>query len=238
MADRTAPSDFEDVFAIVAGLPGWLTRAQAAVLWDAAGKVGQGGRAVEVGSHHGKSAIVLAAGLPPGGTLVAVDPFPADWRYGSEGTEQAFRENVAMAGVADRINLRVAPSDVVRVGWTGPVGLIYIDGKHDFWTVRRDLRWSRLVEPEGWVFVHDAFSSLGVTTALLGDLLWSRTVRYTGRTGSMARLQVSRPAAADRLRLLGELPWWTRNLVVKVLLRLRLHPVARLLGHHDTADPY
>jgi hypothetical protein len=38
--------------------------------------------------------------------------------------------------------------------------------------------------------------------------------------------------------MLAELPWWLRNLVVKVLLRLRLRPLARVLGHADTADPY
>jgi hypothetical protein len=49
---------------------------------------------------------------------------------------------------------------------------------------------------------------------------------------------VGSPSPADRWRLLAELPWWLRNLVVKVLLRLRLRPLARLLGHRDAADPY
>ena len=43
---------------------------------------------------------------------------------------------------------------------------------------------------------------------------------------------------ADRLRMLAELPWWLRNVGIKVLLRLRLYPLARLVGHHDRADPY
>ena len=42
----------------------------------------------------------------------------------------------------------------------------------------------------------------------------------------------------DRLRRLASLPWWLRNIVVKVLLRLRVRPLARLLRHDDTADPY
>jgi predicted O-methyltransferase YrrM len=233
-----AGTDFEHVFATVEPLPGWLTREQARVLHDAAAAVPPGGRAVEVGSHHGRSAIVLAAGLPQGATLVAVDPFPPDWRYGADGTERAFRDNVARAGVAGRIELRVATSREVRETWTGRLDLVYVDGKHDHWTVRDDLRWADLVEPGGWVLVHDAFSSLGVTTALLRDLPLSRSLRYAGRTGSLARLQVASPTAADRLRLVAELPWWIRNLAVKVLLRLRLRPLARLLGHHDTADPY
>ena len=34
------------------------------------------------------------------------------------------------------------------------------------------------------------------------------------------------------------LGWWGRNLVVKVLLRLRLRPVAHALGHRGPADPF
>ena len=122
---------------------------------------------VEVGSHHGRSAVVLASGLPEGARLVAVDPFPDDWRYGAAGTEQRFRANLERVGVTGRVDLRVAGSRDVRRTWQGRLDLVYIDGKHDYWTVRDDLRWAGLVEPGGWVLVHDAFSSLGVTTALL-----------------------------------------------------------------------
>ncbi|MBB6626287.1 class I SAM-dependent methyltransferase [Nocardioides sp. KIGAM211] len=215
-----------------------MTRDQAAVLHAAAGAVPAGGAVVEIGSHHGRSAVVLAAGLREGARLVAVDPFPDDWRYGAAGTEQRCRANLARAGVADRVDLRVATSADVRARWDGRLDLVYVDGKHDHWTARADLGWADHVTPGGWVLVHDAFSSLGVTTALLRVLATSRTLRYVGRTGSLARLQVAPPSTADRLRLLGELPWWARNLVVKVLLRLRLRPLARALGHGDAADPY
>jgi hypothetical protein len=66
----------------------------------------------------------------------------------------------------------------------------------------------------------------------------ARRLAYRDRTGSLARLDVRRPSVPDRLRPAGELPWWVRNLTVKVLLRLRLRAVARLLGHDDAADPY
>ena len=51
----------------------------------------------------------------------------------------------------------------------------------------------------------------------------------------LASAPVSR---ADRVRILAELPWWLRNVGIKVLLRLRLYPLARLVGHADRADPY
>ncbi len=229
---------FEAAFAAAEPIPGWLTRDQAHDLYTAAAAVPPGGLVVEIGSHHGRSAVVLATALPEGARLTAVDPFPDDWRYGAAGTEREFRAHTQRAGVSRAIDLRVATSRAVREAWTGPVDLVYVDGKHDFWTVRDDLRWADLVAPGGWVFVHDAFSSLGVTTALLRHLLGSRSVRYAGRTGSLARLQVTSPSWGDRARLLAQLPWWLRNLTVKVFLRLRLRPLARALGHHDRADPY
>jgi predicted O-methyltransferase YrrM len=229
---------FADAFARAEAIPGWLTRDQAAALFAAAAALPEGGRAVEIGSHHGRSTVVLATALPPRARLVAVDPFPEDWRYGAVGTERECRRNLDEAGVGDRVDLRVASSRSVRASWHGDLHLVYVDGKHDYWTVRDDLGWADFVVPGGWVLVHDAFSSLGVTTALLRELLGSRSLRYAGRTGSLARLQVAVPSTEDRLRLLGELPWWARNLLLKLLLRLRLRPLARLLGHQDAADPY
>jgi predicted O-methyltransferase YrrM len=229
---------FDAAFAVASPIPGWLTEGQARCLFDSAQAVPEGGTVVEIGSHQGRSSVVLAAALPRGARLVAVDPFPEDWRYGAPGTEAIFRRNVAAAGAAANVDLRVATSREVRSAWQGPLDLLYIDGKHDYWTCRDDLRWTAHVVAGGTVLVHDAFSSLGVTTALLRELATTRTLRYTGRVGSLARLEVARPGVRDRLRPAADLPWWARNLVVKVLLRLRLRRLAALLGHHGRADPF
>ena len=116
--------------------------------------------------------------------------------------------------------------------------MVYVDGKHDMWSCLDDLRWSRFLVAGDVVLVHDAFSSLGVTLAILRDAVTTDRHRYLGRTGSLARFEIARPTAGDRLRVVRELPWFARNLLVKVLLRLRLRPLVRLLGHRDTADPY
>jgi hypothetical protein len=54
----------------------------------------------------------------------------------------------------------------------------------------------------------------------------------------LALFRIGRPTTRDRLRIVAELPWWGRNVFVKVLLRLRLRPAARLLGHASPYDPY
>jgi predicted O-methyltransferase YrrM len=233
-----ARSGFDVAWAHACRIEGWLTREQARVLHDAALAVPPGGTVVEIGSHHGRSTVVLAAALTPPSRLVAVDPFDPHWRYGGPDTETSLRSHLAAAGLSDRVELLASTSRAARAAYPGEVALLYIDGKHDYWTVRDDLRWASFVPEGGLVLVHDAFASLGVTLALLRTVPSSPRLAYVGRVGSLARLEVRRARASDRLRPLRELPWFGRNLLVKVLLRLRLRSVARLLGHADATDPF
>lgn len=212
---------------------GWLTEAQARVLFVEAQCAT--GPVVEIGSHLGRSTIVLAAS---GARVVAVDPFPPDWKYGTADTEARFRAHLDAAGVTDAVTVLVCTSADALDEWSGPVGLVYVDGKHDVRSCLRDLRWTRRLDTGAHYLVHDAFSSVGVTAAMLVLAVSARRSRYLGRTGSLAVFERRPPSPADRLRILGELPWFARNLVVKVLLRLRLRRLAGVLGHRDLADPY
>ncbi len=119
-----------------------------------------------------------------------------------------------------------------------PAALLYIDGKHDYWTFTDDLKWSAHLRPAGAVLVHDSFSSIGVTLGILAKVLPSSRLRYERRAGSLALFRLARPARSDRGRILAELPWWLRNVGIKVLLRLRLRPLARRFGHDSPYDPY
>jgi hypothetical protein len=229
---------FEDAWSLASATEGWLTRDQALVLFDAAGSLPVGSTVVEIGSHQGRSTVVLASALPSGGRLVAVDPFDPTWRYGGPSTRHRLLAHLGAAGLRDRVEIVPTTSRRARASYAGPVDLLYVDGRHDYWTVRDDLRWADRVPDGGVLLVHDAFSSLGVTLALLRTLPASGRLAYTGRTGSLARLEVRRPTTTERARPLREVPWWVRNLVVKVLLRLRMRAVAHLLGHAGAADPY
>ena len=60
---------------------------------------------MEIGSHRGKSAILIASGLPEGGRLVAVDPFDNPRWGGGPESLAAFEANIARAGLTDRIDL-------------------------------------------------------------------------------------------------------------------------------------
>jgi predicted O-methyltransferase YrrM len=219
-----------------AGVEGWLTPQQAARLSARAAALGPDARVVELGSYRGRSAIVLALSAPPGADVVAIDPHAGNDRgprqiagTADEGERDnaAFRANLERAGVAGRVrHLRLASQEALDA-LPGEVDLLYVDGAHRYRPARDDLaRWGARVRPGGRMLVHDSFSSIGVTLAILRLLVFGREFRYEGRTGSLAEYARERVAGRGRvrnaLRQTAELAWFARNVVVKVLIVLRL----------------
>jgi hypothetical protein len=120
----------------------------------------------------------------------------------------------------------------------GPVSVLYVDGAHRFGPARSDLvRWGARVEPGGTMLVHDAFSSIGVTLALFVTCLsgeWS----YEGRTGSLAEYRRT-PSGRQVGAHLRELPWFARNVAIKVLVLAGRRRWAERLGlAPDAPWPY
>jgi precorrin-6B methylase 2 len=228
---------FDAAFAWIEPVGGWLTRDQARVLFESVRGLPRGATVVEVGSHQGRSTLALALARPDV-TVVAIDPFEAGGMFGGPATQRVFEENLARPAVRERVEHLADRSTRVLDTWRRPVDLVFVDGKHDVLSAMRDLQWGDRLPAGGRLLVHDSFSSIGVTLALLLHVLPSPRLRYAGRVGSLATFERARPTAEDRRALLAELPWFGRNVGVKVLLRLRLRPLARLLGHDDRADPY
>lgn len=232
-------TSFEDVWRSADAIPGWLTPAQGRLLWDEAARVPAGEALLEIGSHQGRSTVVLGeAARQAGSQVIAVDPFVEGRLFGGLTTKEKFERNIRGQRLEDVVELVEDYSTRVRPAWTRPFSLLYIDGKHDYWTLSDDLKWSEHLPPDGAVLIHDCYSSIGVTLGILRHVLFSSTLRYECREGSLALFRSARPSAADRVRILREMPWWIRNVTIKVLLRLRLRPVARLFGHDSPYDPY
>lgn len=225
---------FEQAWAHASPVGGWLTRAQGEALWAAAASLPHGALALEIGSHQGRSTIVLAAAAREhGARVVAVDPFVTGRLFGGAATRLRFEANLDAAGLREQVQLIPERSTDLRPRWDEPLAMLYIDGKHDYWTVCDDLLWAAHLPEGAPVLVHDAFSSIGVTLGLLVHVLPGDLLRYDGRTGSLARFTVARPGGRDRLRMLAQLPWFARNVLIKLALRL-----ARVVGYHGTPDPY
>lgn len=233
-------AEFIEAWSRCISVPGWLTREQAAELWSAARDIARGATIVEIGSHQGRSTIALGtAAARNGATVVAIDPFLEGRLFGGQSTRTLFEQNVAQAGLRDVVQLVADYSDRVLAYWSGRVDLLYIDGKHDYWSCTRDIGWVSRMPTGASVFVHDAFSSVGVTSSLLRETFRVRPrLRYRHRTGSLAAFAVGRPTLRERLAVLPQLPWFARNLLIKIMLRLRLRSLARAAGHDSPYDPY
>jgi predicted O-methyltransferase YrrM len=215
---------------------GWLTEAQADRLARAAGEIEPQGRIVEIGSFRGRSTIALAKAAPPGVEVVAIDPHAGTDRGPREletsaatgdADHQRFMENLARAGVKERVRHVRAFSLEALGAVEGEIDLLYVDGAHRYRPARDDIaRWGARVKPGGQMLIHDSFSSIGVTLAIFRLLVAGGEFAYCGRTRSLAEYRRTRPRGAARLhnalRQLAELPWFARNVLVKVALVLRL----------------
>src|SRR5690554_413537 len=93
--DRS-PATFAEAWNRVQDVPGWLKEGQARILWDEATKLGPGGSVLEIGSHQGRSTVILGEALrPKGGTVIAVDPFVEGKLFGGLSTKEKFERNIA-----------------------------------------------------------------------------------------------------------------------------------------------
>ena len=245
------PGDgFEAVLASVADVEGWMTRDQARLLWDSARALVSGDRVVEIGSYQGRSTVVLAQAVPDGVALFAIDPHAGTDRGPEEITGKEieaeqdsarFQANLERAGIRDRVTYLRRWSDAALDEVPGRVQLLYIDGAHRYGPARDDIvRWGARVAPGGTLLIHDSFSSIGVTGAIMTALTGSSRWRYLGRAQSMTRYRRERLSVAERIanaaRQLAELPWFARNVLFKVLVTARFRRVAVALGMDPTQE--
>ncbi|MFZ9629765.1 MAG: class I SAM-dependent methyltransferase, partial [Ilumatobacteraceae bacterium] len=156
----------------------------------------------------------------------------------------SFHRTLAESGVADRVRHVRAPSDAAHSHVDGSIEVLYVDGAHRYAPARADVRdWGRRVVPSGTLLVHDSFSSVGVTMALVRELFFSNRFRYVGRSRSLAEYRADlapgwRARSANVLRQIAQLPWFVRNMTIKVLIVLRMAPLLRAMTGRTPEWPY
>jgi predicted O-methyltransferase YrrM len=245
--------DLATITARVADVEGWMSPGQASTLYDAARRCPAGGTIVEIGSFQGRSTIVLASAASPDVSVIAIDPHAGNDRgpqeidgYADAAADDhaVFLANLERAGVADRVRHIRKFSDDALTDVAAPIDVLYIDGAHRYGPARADIRdWGARVTDGGTMLIHDSFSSIGVTLAILRELLLGKRFRYVGRSRSMTIYRVDLPAGPGaRVRNAGrqfaQLPWFVKNVALKVGLTLGLGKVLGRMGRNVPDWPY
>jgi predicted O-methyltransferase YrrM len=234
-------SGFDSALRAIRGIKGWLTDDQARLLYERAARLSRGARIVEIGTYHGRSTIVLAKAAP-GAEIVTIDPYASEPDVGPRDLAR-FKANIEQAGVAAGVRHLRQPSSHALHAVEGDVDLLYVDGAHDLRTALPDIRgWGARVREGGTMLIHDSFSSVGVTVAQLMSLFFGAEFRYLGRSRSLAEYRREPLSGVERVwngaRQAASLPWFMRNVAVKVALASGARRAARLLRHTDDVYPY
>lgn len=246
MADEsdTEHLTFEHAWLHAEGANGWLTRAQGSALFDAARAVPANHWIVEIGSHCGRSTVVLAAAKLPQVPLLAVDPFDDPrWGGGAEALDE-FERTLQSANLLEEVRtFRGLSREAADAGIARPVALLFVDGAHDRASVLTDIDgWTPHLVDHATLLFHDAYSAPGVTIALFERYFGVARAQYLGSIGSLARIDLGdltfRERFASAARMLGRLSWFARNLAVKISLRRGWLSVHRALGHPEAEYPH
>ncbi len=244
---------FDDILGSIADVDGWMSPDQAKALFDASSACRAGEQIVEIGSFRGRSTIVLASAAVVGVGIVAIDPHAGNDRGPQEidgfvdeaaDDHAVFTANLSAAGVADRVEHIRAMSNKAHPLVHGEIAVLYIDGAHRYSPALHDIiEWGARVRAGGTLLIHDSFSSVGVTGAIVRHLMFGKRFRYVGRARSLtiyhADLDASvRSRALNALRQIAQLPWFVKNLLVKVMITLKLGRLWRTVGRPEPEWPY
>ena len=158
-------STLERIRSIVSQIDGWLGAKEGPQLFMLAQHADPQTCIVEIGSWKGKSTIWLAAGalVGRGARVIAIDPHTGSYEHApGQNTELELRQNLQRAGVAHQVDVVVARSEEVAVGFDRPVSLLWIDGDHSYESTKRDLLlWQDHVIDGGIIAFHDTFINSG-----------------------------------------------------------------------------
>lgn len=202
-----AVATVEEARAAAATVDGWLEPHEGPLLFELARACRGDGAIIEIGSWKGKSTIWLALGARASGTptqIAAVDPHTGSEEHQRAGelvwTFDEFRENIRRAGVSDRVVPIVQASVEAAADFEGPVELLWVDGAHDYESVKADVAaWAPKLIEGGVIAFHDS-KWPGVRRAIEEEIYCGETWRDIRRVeGITWARKASNTTVADRV---------------------------------------
>lgn len=170
-----------DFIDILNNVHGFISLAEAELLYTLASQVPSGGVIVEIGSAQGRSTVCLGLGAKEAGALVyAIDPHNAYEVGGVQfgmADNQAYYEHIAKYQVGDVV--RTINLSSYSVGALYVTDFLWIDGSHEYDDVKWDFNeFSRMVNLNGNIAMHDTAGFHPGVTQLVDEILaagqWKR----------------------------------------------------------------
>ncbi len=208
VAAVVAGVDAEPVLERMRPIKGWFSEVEARLLLNVAccslTELCNDHEVVEVGAYEGRSTVVLASAvraLRPGGRLVSIDPHEGVISLAGRpdhhgcSTYAAFCRNLNDAGLRQFVDIRRECS--TEVSWTQPIGLLFIDGLHDYRSVRGDYdHFARWVLPGGYVAFHDYSANFPDVVTCVGEIHQQGCFAVCAVEGDLIVLQRSTTGAS------------------------------------------
>jgi predicted O-methyltransferase YrrM len=159
--------DRSKALSLMQSIVGWFSEAEAelllATVTRALRELTDDCAVVEIGSYLGRSTVLLAStvrDLRPRGQVVAIDPHGGEVGIAGDldrqgvSTYEAFCANMVAADMQDVVRtIRKRSTDT---SWDQPIGLLFVDGLHDYDSVSADFgHFERWIRPGGFVAFHD-----------------------------------------------------------------------------------
>jgi len=150
-----------------------------------------------------------------------------------------FMANLAEAGISEKVDLFKGLSEEASVAWAGlPVGFLWVDGAHDLESTLKDFDgWMPHLMRGAELYVHDAFSAVGTTRAILQRFLFAPNVRYIGSERTLAKFKVEPLTLLQRivsaLGIASRLPFFARMVAIKLARRRGHHGLERRFMRED-----
>jgi hypothetical protein len=180
---------------------GWLAVDEADLLIAAAARalimLPQPHAIVEVGSYCGRSTVVLGSvvrAVCPKARVYAIDPHRGTIALPSQGlrtmpaTLEKCRRNLTGAGLAEFVEIIQRYS--FDVTWNQRIGLLLIDGLHDYANVARDFaHFESWIMPMGYVAFHDYSHYFPGVMTFVNDIVGAGTYRMVHCVRSMMVIQ-------------------------------------------------
>jgi MiaB/RimO family radical SAM methylthiotransferase len=179
----------DQIHQLVEGIEGWLTSAEGEMLFNFAMNLPKG-NIVEIGSWKGKSTFYFACGLVKRGKgcIYSVDHHMGSIEQQKRSKEpintlNEFTENMRIRNVGHLIKPLVMDSITASKNLNDDIGLIFIDGSHDYESVKSDFEaWWPKLQDGGIIAFHDYISKDGVAKFLDEIMRTRRDLEFTNIT--------------------------------------------------------